>query len=166
MKRPFTARTLVAALAVAASQALLAAAFAWARCGAGVAAAGLCALGWLVVLALAVPFAAACLAASLALAVLAVLAGAPGWLTTAAAAASLAAWDLTGVAGARARGVDGAAERRILASHLRALAAGILPGLALAGVLGEARIALPFPVLVAVAVGARVALDRAARRAG
>lgn len=166
MKRRLTIRVAAAALAVVASQAMLLAAFATVRRGDGMAAAAVCAVGWGAVLALAAPGVSLCLTASLALAILAVLAGAPGWLTTTAAAASLAAWDLTHLATGGARGVDQAAERRLVTSRLRALAAGILPGLALAALLGQARLAVPFPVMVGAAIVALLALDRAARRTG
>jgi len=166
VRRLFTLRPIAAALAILASQALLAAAFAMVRRGEGLAAAAACALGWLTVLVVAAPAASLCLTASLALAVLAVLAGAPGWLSTAATAASLVAWDLTHLATEPARGVDDAAERRMMGSHLRALGAGILPGVALAGVLGQARLTVPFPVMVGVVILALVALHRAGRQAG
>lgn len=163
MRKPTDRRTVVAGLAVLGSQGLLAAGFGAAGRLDGTIGAAACALGWLAVLVWSVPAAGACLTASLALGVLSALAGAPGWLPAAAAGASLAAWDLTRLA-AGARGADEAGERRIVTGRLGALAAGILPGLALAGLLGWIRLALPFAVMLALAIAALVALDRAARR--
>ncbi len=108
----------------------------------------------------------ACLVALLALGVVAVLAGAPGWLGAVAAAASLAAWDLSLLAVQRPRGADRSQERRLLRSHLRALAAGILPGLALAILLGPVRLRIPFLAMVVLAAVALLALHRVARRWG
>jgi len=161
-----TARSLAAALAILASQALTAAGFAVAGRALGAAAAAACALLWLAVLALALPGQAVCLATSLALAVLAVAAGGPGLLAVASAAAGVAAWDLARFATAGAPAADRAGERRLLRSRLLALAAGLLPGLALAAALGPVRLALPFPVMLGAAVLLLFALDRAARRWG
>ncbi len=163
MRRPPARRAIAAALAILASQGLIAAGFGAAGRLDGTIGAAACALGWLAVLAWSLPAAAACLTASLGLGVLAALAGAPGWLPATAAGASVAAWDLT-VLAAEARGADDGGERRIVTARLAALAAGILPGLALAGLLGRVRLALPFAAMLALAIGALVALHRAARR--
>jgi hypothetical protein len=164
--RRITLRTLAAAAAVAGSQGLLLAGFAAAGRVDGVAAAAACGIVWLAVLALALPGAVACLTLSLALGVLAALAGAPGGLTTTAAGASIAAWDLTRLAAGGARGIDAPTERRLLRSRLRALAAGILPGVVLAGLLRPVRIDMPFVVLASLALLALLTLDQVARRSG
>lgn len=157
-------RLRAAAVAVTASQGLLVAGFAAAGRPAGAAAALACALGWLLVLAFRWPGASLCLTASLALGVVAALAGAPGWLPATAAAASLVAWDLVLLRVERAR--PGPGERRLLANRLGALAAGVAPGLLLAAVLGRVRVELPFTAVAAAAAIALLALDRAARRWG
>jgi hypothetical protein len=159
-------RGLAAALAVVASQALTLAAFALAGRAAGMAAAGAFALLWLGVLARGVFAAGACLFASVALAVLAVLAGGPGWLGIAACSASVAAWDLTRFTTGGAPAQDGAGERGLVRSRLVALAAGLLPGLVLAALLGQVQLSLPFPVMLGLGLVALLALDRAARRWG
>jgi hypothetical protein len=156
----------VAAFAILCSQALLLAAFAVAGRPLGMAAAGLCAAAWLLVLARSAPGAAPCLGAALGLAILALLAGAPGWLPSLGAGAALASWDLTTFCTQRERAPDASGERALLASRLRGLAVGILPGLALAGVLGHVRLDLPFAVVAALAAAAVLLLDRASRRWG
>jgi hypothetical protein len=166
MKRLLAPRGLAAALAILASQGLTLAAFARAGRADGMAAAGGSAVLWMGVLAMALPAAAACLTVSLALAVLSVLSGGPGGLAVGAAGASLAAWDLTRLSSGGAPAADAAGERRLVRSRLLALAGGILPGLVLAGLLGGVRMALPFPVMLGLAVAALLALDRAARRWG
>jgi hypothetical protein len=130
----------------------------------GVVAAGACGIAWLAVLALALPGAGACLVLSLTLGVLAAVAGAPGWLPATAAGASVVAWDLTHFAAGAARGVDARAERRLVRIRLRTLAAGVLPGLGVAALLGPVRIDMPFVVLVGLALLALLAVDRVARR--
>ncbi len=164
MRRLLALRGLAAATAVIASQALTAAAFALAGNAWGLAGAGACTLLWLVVLGRAVPMAGACLFASVALAALSVLAGAPGWLGVAASTAAVVAWDLTRLATGGAPAEDADGDRRLVRSRLGALATGLLPGLALAALLGQVRLALPFPVMLGLGVVALLALDRAARR--
>jgi hypothetical protein len=159
-----TLRGPAAAAAVVASQALTLAAFALAGRPWGVAAAGACAVLWLCVLARAIPAAGACLFAAVALAALSILAGAPGWLGVAASSASVVAWDLTRFASGGAPAEDRAGERRLVGSRLGALAAGLLPGLVLAALLGQLRLTLPFPVMLGLGLLALLALDRAARR--
>jgi hypothetical protein len=158
--------TFAAVLAVIGSQGLLLAAFAGAGRLAGMAAAAGCALVWLVLVALAMPGISACFCASLALGVLAAMAGAPALLATAAAGASLAAWDLSLLAAGRGRRADEPEERPFLASRLRALAIGIFPGVALAALLGRARLDIPFLGMLAIPILVLIALDRAARRWG
>jgi len=157
-------RTFAAALAIAAAEGVQAATFAWLGRAAGIAAAMACALGWGLALALALPVGTLCLVASLGLGVLAAVAGAPAGLAAAGAGAAVAAWDLTLLATEEPRAVDGAGERRVLASRIGALGAGILPGVALAALLGAVRLELPFVAVVAAALLLLGALDRVARR--
>lgn len=164
MRGPLPLRTLAAALAICGSQGLLLAGFAIAGRVDGMVAALVCALGWVLVLALAASEATLCLVASLGLGVLGALAGAPGWITTTAAGASLAAWDLTLLGARGAAPADEPGERRLLRSHLRALAAGILPGLALAILLGRAQVAIPFAAMVVLVGVALLSLHGVARR--
>lgn len=131
--------------------------------GLGVAAAAACALCWLVVLAFALPGATACLAASLALEVWGVMAGGPGWLAAASAGASLAAWEFTSSAIEGTRSGE-EADRPFLRHRSIALGAGLLPGLALAGLLGRVHAGIPFAVMAGLAGVALLALDRLARR--
>ena len=155
-----------AAVAILSSQALLLAAFAAAGRPPGMGAAGACAAAWLLVLWRRAPGATACLAAALGLSVLALLAGAPAWLPAAGCGAALVAWDLTGFCSGGERCPDEEGERALLGSRLRALALGILPGLALALALGILHLRLPFAAVLLAAAGALLALDRAARRWG
>ena len=159
-------RHLAAAVAVVASQALTLAAFALAGRPGGMAGAGAWALLWLTVLARAFPAAGACLFGSVALAALSVLAGGPGWLGVAAVAASVVAWDLTRLTSDGVPAGDRAGERRLVRSRLLALAAGLLPGLVLAVLLGHVELTVPFPVMLGLGLVALLALDRAARRWG
>lgn len=100
----------------------------------------------------------------LGLAVLAVVAAAPTWLCAVAAGGAVAIGDLAALAAEATPDADRAQEARVLRAHLGALAAGLAPGIALAALLGRAHFALPFGAVLALGLGAVVALDRAWRR--
>lgn len=91
-------------------------------------------------------------------------AGAPAWSWAMVAAAAVAAWDLGRLAAGAPEDPAPAREARLLAVHLRALAIGLLPGVALAVALGGLRLPLPFLAVLALAVVATAALERAGRR--
>lgn len=164
MRPAVTTPTLVAAAAVSGSQALVAAAYAAAGRPQGIGAAAACAAAWLLLTRLAHRAVFAMLFVGLGLTAGAALAGAPAWLCAAAAGGCVAAWDLSLVAGAAPPEADPAQERRVLRAHLGALAAGLSPGLLLAGLLGDVRIALPFGAVLALGLIAVAALDQAGRR--
>jgi hypothetical protein len=94
------------------------------------------------------------------------LAGRPGalaWTWAAASAAAVAAWDLARLAAGAPDDPEPAREARLLAVHLRALAVGLLPGVALAAALGGLRLPLPLLAVLALGLVAAAALERAAR---
>jgi hypothetical protein len=163
VRRASSAPALPAAAAVAASQAVVAAAYAAAHRPLGAAAAVACAVAWLLLTARARRAVFAMLFVALGLAAGAALAGAPSWLCAAAAGACVAAWDLSLLAADAPRAADPDQERRVMRAHLGALAAGLAPGIVLAGLLGGARITLPFGAVLALGVAALAALDRASR---
>jgi hypothetical protein len=101
---------------------------------------------------------------ALALAVAAVALGAPAWACAMASAGCVAVGALALAAGSAPPGADRAQEARVYRAHLGALAAGLLPGIALVALLGQARMALPFGVVVVLGLAALAALDRAWRR--
>lgn len=161
-----TRRRLLAALAVACASACLGAGWALLGRWAGVAAVLGCAAGWSIALAFrAGGLPALCLTVSVALAVAGVLAGAPSWLMGLGLAAALAAWDLVNFDRAGGHHARDGGGRRLEAEHLLALVGGIAPGTALAWLVGQARLEIPFAAMAALVLVALWALFRLLRSA-
>jgi len=156
----------VALLAVGSCQAVLAAAFVGVGRPGGAAAALAVALAGLAVLASRLRGGpTSWLLASLLLAVLSVLAGAPLWLAALATALALAAWSLC-LLGRDLHPGGGGGEGRLLRNRLGALATGILPGLGLALLAGRAELEIPFFVMLGLGAAALLALYAAVRSWG